>query len=74
MHKLDNTPDPTKPSEINSVYIDPTTLNYKYSSSTKKPEIGYSENGFVEAAFTNADYAAYDTCPPTPYFLSETVP
>jgi hypothetical protein len=38
------------------------------------PELWYSENGFVETTFFRGDYSAYNTCPPTTYFLSESVP
>ena len=57
-----------------SIYIDPLTLNFKYEKPSASAQIGYSENGFVQATFTHADYANYESCPPSPYFLSEQVP
>ena len=37
-------------------------------------DLWFSENGHVAATFSKADYSAYDSCTPTPYFLSESVP
>ena len=62
------------PNASTSVFIDPQTLNYKYLKYSYSPEVGYSEKGYVETNFTHADYAAYESCPPTPYFLADPLP
>ncbi|TNV75800.1 hypothetical protein FGO68_gene15248 [Halteria grandinella] len=47
---------------IENLYFCPKSLNFKYLIIEGAPEIFYSENGFVEMEFTDADFAPWESC------------
>ena len=53
------------------LYYCPKSLNLKYLIIDGAPEIFYSEVGFVEQTFTDADFAGLNTCDATNLFLSD---
>ncbi len=73
-HQFEAAIDNADPTKISLLYFDPLTLGYRYEWKKSSIEVSYSEKGFVEATFTHADYAAYESCSPTPYFLAESAP
>ena len=50
---------------VQHIYYCPKTLNLKYMFiEDQTPQlIFYSENGFLEKTFTDADFAGLDSCP-----------
>ena len=73
-HHFEIVRDPAKRFEIGNLFFEAVSLEYRYKTTKFTPEIGYAVKGFDETNFSHADYAAYETCSPSPYFLAESAP